>query len=215
VTSLTGVRPLLERVLDAQEERPSACLWLVAGGGALHGLALGATSGEPVLAVYSAVKVPVLLLLSSVITLPTFYVLHAVLGLRDDFRAACHGLWGAQAAMGITLGALAPVVAFLAVSVVDPYFLTLADGALFAAAVWVGQVVLRRHYRVLLARDRRHRVTLTCWAVLYVFFAIQLAWVLRPFLGTPGYPVEFLRASAFEQNAYVVLVEHVVKLLRP
>ena len=35
-----------------------------------------------------------------------------------------------------------------------------------------------------------------------------------PFLGTPGYPVEFLRGSAFEQNAYVVLVEHFMRLLQ-
>lgn len=207
--------PSLERILQAREAPASACLWLVVAGGALHGAALGATSGEAWLAVFSAIKVPILLLLSSVVTLPSFYVLHAVLGLRDDFRAACHGLWGAQAALAIMLGALAPVVAFLALSASDPYFLTLADGALFAAAVMVGQVVLRRHYRPLLARDRRHRVTLACWAVLYVFFAIQLAWVLRPFLGTPGYPVEFLRPTALEQNAYVVLIEHFARWLRP
>lgn len=204
----------LERVLQARHEPHSTCAWIVAAGAALHGFALGATSGHVLLAVWSAVKVPLLLLLSSTITLPSFYVLHAVLGLRDDLRAACQGLWGAQAALALALGALAPLVGFLALSITDPYLLTLADGALFALAVGVGQVVLRRHYRPLLARDPRHRVTLTCWAVLYVFFAIQLAWVLRPFLGTPGYPVEFLRATALEQNAYVVLVEHFVRWLR-
>jgi hypothetical protein len=166
------------------------------------------------LAIYSAIKVPMLLLVSSAITLPTFYVLHAVLGLRDDFRAACNGLWGAQAAMAITLGALAPVVAFLAVSVTDPYFQTLADGALFAIAVGTGQVVLRRHYRLLMVKDPRHRITLGCWAVLYVFFAIQLSWVLRPFLGTPGHPIEFLRPNALENNADVVLVDHLARLFR-
>ena len=211
---VTAASPLLERVLHAEPTRPAACLLLVAAGGGLHGLALGGTSGEPLLALYSAVKVPMLLLVSSLVTLPNSYVLHAVLGLRDDFGAACHGLWSAQAAMGIALGALAPVASFLGVSVLDPYALTLADGVLFALALAAGQVVLARHYRPLLQKDPRHRVTLTCWAVLNGFFAIQLAWVLRPFLGTPGFPVEFLRSNAFEQNAYIVLVEHVQRLVR-
>ncbi len=212
---MTGLAiPRLERVLQAREEPAAVCLLFLAAGGALHGFALGASSGEPMLAVYSAIKVPILLLASSLVTLPTFYVLHAVLGIRDDFVAACHGLWGAQAAMAIALGALAPLVAFLALSASDPYFLTLADGVLFAIALVVGQVVLRRHYRPLLARDRRHRTTLAAWAVLYVFFAIQLAWVLRPFLGTKGYAIEFLRATALEQNAYVVLLEHFAHWLR-
>lgn len=209
-----AVAAALERVLQARQERQATCAWIVVAGAGLHGFALGATSGHVLLAVWSAVKVPLLLLLSSAVTLPSFYVLHAVLGLRDDFVAACRGLLGAQAALALALGALAPPVGFLALSITDPYLLTLADGALFAVAVGVGQVVLRRHYRPLLSRDPRHRVTLACWAVLYVFFAIQLAWVLRPFLGTPGYPVEFLRATALEQNAYVVLVEHFVRWLR-
>ena len=204
----------LRSVLSGEPAAVAAYLrWPVAGA-AVHGLALGASSGEPLLALYSAVKVPALLACSSLVTLPNFYVLHAVLGLAGDFRDACRGLLAAQAALALALGAFAPLVVMTFVSTADGYFLTVVDGALFLLAAAVGQVVLARHYQRLLARDRRHRVTLASWLVLYVFFAIQLAWVLRPFLGTPGYPVQFLRDHAFEQNAYVVLVEHVVRLFR-
>ncbi|HEX6812542.1 MAG TPA: hypothetical protein VF384_13030 [Planctomycetota bacterium] len=206
--------PALRSVLHGESVAVRQCIALSLAGGALHGLALGASSGEPALAVYSAIKVPLLLLCSCLVTLPNFYVLHALLGLSADFAAACRGLWAAQAALAIALGAFAPVVVFVFASTNDGYLLTLLDGLLFALAAVVGQVVLARHYRPLLARDRRHRVTLASWAVLYVFFAVQLAWVLRPFLGTPGYPVEFLRSNALEQNAYVVLIEHFARLLR-
>jgi hypothetical protein len=204
----------LRAVLHGEAVTARACAVLAVVGGGVHGLALGASSGEPLLAVYSALKIPLLLLCSCVVTLPNFYVLHAVLGLSADFRAACRGLWAAQAALAVALGALAPVVVFVFLSSDNAYLLTLADGFLFAVAVAVGQTVLRRHYAPLLARDRRHRVTLLCWAVLYVFFAIQLAWVLRPFLGTRGYPVEFLRSNAFAHNAYVVLIQHFARLGR-
>jgi len=205
---------VFEGVLEGQPQTWRACAAAVLAGGALQGAALGSASGTWQISVYSAVKVPLLLLAATAVTLPSFYVLHAVLGLRDDFAAACRGLLSTQAALGVALGSTAPLVVFLIVTVPDPYLQTLGAGAAFAAATLSSQSVLRRHYAPLLARDRRHRVTLTCWAVLYVFFSIQLAWVLRPFLGTPGLPIEFLRAQAFEQNAYVVLYQHVARLWR-
>jgi len=204
----------LRAVLRGEAVSVRACVAFALAGGALHGWALGASSGQPLLALSSAVKVPLLLLCSCAVTLPNFYVLHAVLGLAGDFRAACRGLWAAQAALAIALGALAPLVVFAFASSGDGYFLTLADGCLFAVAAAAGQVVLSRHFAPLIRKDRRHRITLISWAVLYVFFAIQLAWVLRPFLGTPGYPVEFLRPNAFEGNAYVVLIRHFARLGR-
>jgi hypothetical protein len=200
-----------ERILAAELVSVRACSAAIAVGAAAHGLALGATSGEWAMALFSAIKVPLLLLVSSAVTLPNFFVLHAALGLRADFGAACRGLFAAQAALALVLGATAPLVVFFACSVDNPYLLTVLDGLLFLAGVAAAQVVLRRCYRPLLLRDRRHRLTLASWAVLYVFFAVQLAWVLRPFLGTEGYPVEFLRPNAFEQNAYLVLVEHLVR----
>ena len=101
----------------------------------------------------------------------------------------------------------------VSLSVFDPYLVTLRDGVLFAVATFAAQKVLARHYAPLVARDPRHRVALRAWLVLFVFAGIQMAWVLRPFRGTPGFPVEFLRAEAFEQNAYVVVFEHFLRLL--
>lgn len=212
--ALRAVPVSLERLLAGDLLSTATCTLMIAAGAGLHGLVLGASSGEWLLALFSAVKVPLLLLGSCLVSLPTFYVLHAALGLSADFRAACAGLMAAQAAVATALGATAPLGALFACSVADPYLLTLLDALLFALAAVAGQVVLARHYAPLLHRDRRHRLTLASWAVLYVFFAVQLAWVLRPFLGTPGYPVQFLRPTALQQNAYVVLLEHLLRLLR-
>lgn len=195
---------------------PSAhsCLLLGVAGSALLGLALGAGSGEPWLAVFATIKVPLLLALDTLLCLPSFYVINSVLGLRDDFAAAVRGLLAAQAVLGIACAALAPAVLFLACSVADPYLLTLLDGGAFALATLAAQQVLARHYRPLVARQPRHRLALRCWLLLFAFAGVQLAWVLRPFRGTPGFAVQFLRPEAFQQNAYVVLFEHVQRLLR-
>lgn len=204
----------IRAVLAGNAASGPACLACIAGGAGLHGLALGASSGSAWLSIDSAIKVPLLLLAASVVTVPNFYVLHAVLGLAGDFRLACRGLLAAQATLALALGGFAPIVVMVWLSTSDGYLVTVLDGLLFAVAVGAAQVVLRRHYAPLLERNPRHRVTLTTWALLYVFFAVHLAWVLRPFLGTPGLAIEFLRKEAFEQNAYVVLVQHVVRLFR-
>jgi hypothetical protein len=190
------------------------CVALGATGCALAGLALGSSSGDVRMALFAAVKVPLLVALTAGLCLPSFYVVNTVLGLRDDFHAACRGLLAAQATMGLALGALAPMLVFLALSVADPYLLTLLDAAQFAAATWAAQQVLSRHYQPLIARDPRHRLALRGWLVLFAFTGVQLAWVLRPFRGTEGFPVQFLRPEAFQQNAYVVLLEHFVRMWR-
>ncbi|MHC4470828.1 MAG: hypothetical protein ACYS99_07670 [Planctomycetota bacterium] len=69
-------------------------------------------------------------------------------------------------------------------------------------------VTLTRHYRALIVKDPRHRFGRLSWVVLYVFVAIQLAWVLRPFVGNPSLPTRFFREEAWD-NAYVVVVNKI------
>jgi|RhiMethySRZTD1v2_1073278.scaffolds.fasta_scaffold01970_22 hypothetical protein len=208
--ALAMERLLRGEAADAPGRRD--CVVLGVAGSALLGAALGGSSGQPWLGVFAAIKVPLLLLCSTALCVPSFFVINTLLGLREDFSAACRALLAAQATLGLALGALAPVTVFLTLSVGDPYLLTLFDAVLFAAATWAGHQVLSRHYRPLLQRDARHRYALRAWIVLYAFAGMQLAWVLRPFRGTEGLPVQFLRPEAFEQNAYLVLIEHALRL---
>src|SRR5262245_29884490 len=58
---------------------------------------------------YSAVKVPLLLSASFAISLPSFFVLNSLLGLRRDFALAVRALVAAQAGLAIILASLAPL----------------------------------------------------------------------------------------------------------
>jgi len=73
---------------------------------------------------------------------------------------------------------------------------------MFAAASFSAQLLLKRLYRPLIERDRRHRDMLRVWLLTYSFVGIQMGWVLRPFIGSPGSPVQFFREGAWG-NAYV------------
>ena len=72
------------------------------------------------------------------------------------------------------------------------------------------KTTLARRYRPLVARNPRHRAALRAWLFLYVFVAIQLAWVLRPFIGSPRVPTQFLREDAWS-NSYVVVWQLAVR----
>jgi len=174
----------------------------VAAGGFLYGAVMGSYGGRPLQSLFSGLKVPVLLAVSTALCLPSFYVLNSLLGLRRDFAAALRGVLAGQAVLAIFLSALAPITAFVYLSTKGYDFAIAFNGFQFAIAALAGQLTLVRHYRPLVLRDRRHRIGRLAWFVLYVFVAIQMAWVLRPFIGSPNLATRFLRPEAWS-NAYV------------
>lgn len=213
---MIAVRNLLETrgPFAAGERTPwLTLLGFVLVAGPLYGTVMGSYSGSMTQASFSASKVPLLLATTSLLCLPNFFVINTVLGLRDDFSAAMRGLLASQATFAIVLLSLAPILAFAYVSGIDYAGAISFNGVLFLVASLSAQVTLARHYRPLIERDPRHRIGLAAWMVLYVFIAIQLAWLLRPFIGHPNMPASFFRADAFESNAYVKVVTAVRQAL--
>lgn len=173
--------------------------------GFFYGAAMGSLGARELGPMYSATKVPILLVFSLGTCLPNFYAMNAVLGLRDDFAAAVRGILSAQGTLAVALAALAPVTGFFYVCGISYPVALLWNGAAFALALTCGQKTLARHYRPLIAKDRRHRLALAAWFILYAFVSIKVGWVLRPFVGDPALPLEFLREGKWQENPYVNL----------
>ncbi len=209
--------PWTTRGLNAAQAltRLLACLVVF---GLVYGAAMGsfrALAGQshwPLQMAYSAVKVPLLLVSSFVIGLPSFFVLNTLFGLRKDFGRAVRALVATQAGLAIILASLAPVTMLWYASSPDYGQALLVNGAMFAVASLSAQWLLRRHYAPLVARNPRHRLLLWTWAAVYVLVAIQMAWLLRPFIGSPAADVQFLRPEAWD-NAYVVVARLVWRTL--
>lgn len=177
-------------------------------GGLLYGAVMGTFAGfggdRLWQVVFSAVKVPLLLLTTFALSLPSFFVLNSLLGLRGDFGRVLWALLQAQAGLTIILAALAPYTALWYLSFADYQAAILFNAFLFAIASVLAQALLRRAYAPLIARNRRHRLLLRAWLLIYAFVGIQMGWVLRPFVGSPEMPVQFFRAESWG-NAYVVV----------
>ena len=170
--------------------------------GAVMGTYAGPQGPRVTQMVYSAVKVPLLLLLTFAISLPSFFVLNTLLGVRDDFGAAVRALVATQAALTIVLASLAPFTGVWYVSVAGYRHAILFNALMFGIASVAAQFLLRRLYRPLIERNPKHRLLLRAWLVVFAFVGIQMGWVLRPFIGNPRGATTFFRAGAWG-NAYV------------
>ncbi|HEY1684398.1 MAG TPA: hypothetical protein VGG19_06525 [Tepidisphaeraceae bacterium] len=191
---------------EMEQQRISDVLILLIAAGCWYGMVMGSYGGIGPAhwrqIFYSAVKVPLLLSVTFWLSVPSFYVLNSLLGLRADFGQAMRAIVGAQAALTIILAALAPLTGFIYLSGCAYSNSILFNGMMFCIASVGGQLVLRRSYLFLIARNPRHRWAVGAWLVIYVFMGIQMGWVLRPFVGNPDLPTRFLRSDALT-NAYV------------
>jgi hypothetical protein len=156
--------------------------------------------------VYSASKVPLLLVVTFLLSLPSFFVVNTLLGLREDFPRVVAALLATQAGLSVILASLAPVTAFWYVSGVEYQPAILFNGVMFGVASLGAQWMLQREYRPLITRNAVHRWMLRIWLVIYVFVGIQMGWVLRPFIGNPNAPMQFFREDSWS-NAYMVVIE--------
>jgi hypothetical protein len=145
------------------------------------------------------------------ICLPSFFVLNTLAGLRADFGQALRALLSAQAGMTLILCSLAPFTLVWYLSFANYHAAVLFNGLVFAIASVFTQSTLRRLYQPLLQKSSKHALLLRAWLVLYAFVGIQLAWLLRPFVGEPGLEVQWLRPDAWG-NAYVEVLHHLVRL---
>ena|SRR5579862_3004182 len=186
--------------------------------GSLYGAAMGSfggIGGDCLLQVlYSAIKVPLLLLATFALSLPSFFIFNTLRGLREDFPQALRALLASQSGLTVLLASMAPLTLLWNISATGHEAAILFNALVFGIATLGGQVLLRRYYQTLLVRDDRHIRMLRLWGVVYAFVGIQMGWILRPFVGDPGKPITFVRDESWG-NAYVAVFQLLVHVFRP
>jgi hypothetical protein len=186
---------------------------LALAAGAIYGATMGGFELRTMQMAISAVKVPMLLAVTFLISIPSFFIFNTLFGLRGEFGMTLSALLTSQATLMLTLASLAPLTALCYCSTTDYNLAILFNGGVFALATVAGQIALRRSYRLLIALHPRHRMMLRIWMATYCFVGIQMAWVLRPFVGNPLVEPHFFREGAWS-NAYVFVGKLILNALR-
>lgn len=208
----------LDGLLRGREEslRVPLTLAVLVGFGGMYGALMGSFwmdhGPRPLQMLYSALKVPMLLGITFVVSLPAYFVISTLVGLRDDLGESIRALLATQAALAMLLASFAPFTLLWYASSADYSHALLFNGAMFGLASLCAQRVLSRLFRPLIQRDPRHRVMLRVWLFTYAFIGIQMGWLLRPFVGNPDDPTTFLRHEAWG-NAYEVLAYHIARAI--
>jgi hypothetical protein len=211
MTLLAPIDAILRGTTTRDVRRDAKAILAIAiAGGMIYGAVMGSLTGLPegrqLQLLFSAIKVPILLLVTFLISLPSFFVVNTLLGLRSDFRLAMSALLDTQAGLAITLFSLAPITIVWYLTSQAYQVAILFNGLMFGISAFAGQIILRRSYAPLIARNPRHRIILRAWIITYAFVGIQMGYVLRPFIGDPAQPVRFFREEAWG-NAYVVVAK--------
>lgn len=202
-------------------------LYAVIRGGPGSGLQLLAT----------ALKVPLLFLLTLLVTLPSLYVLSALSRSRLSFTHTIRLLLAAVTVNLALLASLGPVTAFFTLSTESYPFMILLNVVFFAISGLVGLTFLRKALDVvfepeLLAGfasasvpesagvgsrpiaaaprpDPAGRV-FSAWTLIYAVVGAQMGWILRPFIGAPSEPFQWFRER--QSNFFVVVWESFLRL---
>ena len=218
---LLGGRPrrLAVGVSEPMTAWPLFCVAAILGGSGFYGATVSWWHA-PRQALFTAVKLPLLVFLTCGANAVLNGMLAQVLGLALSFRQVTLTILLSFALASLILGGFSPIILFLlwntpplgTPSTAYSVLLT-THIAVIAFAGVVANVRLLRLLEGLSGNVRTARVVLFCWLAGNLFLGSQLAWVLRPFVGSPGLPSEFLRAHPLRGNFFQA-VAHSVRHLR-
>lgn len=165
---------------------------------------------EPLQALSSAIKVPILFLLTMAFCLPALYFFSLVLlGIPLRFLQVLTIVLSGISVTAFLLLGLAPITLFFAITSTDYEFFQLLAVVFVGVSSWLGVYFLWRG--MTLVETTRNDALKTVgqrilflWILLYGFVGTQMTWRLSPFIGKPEDPFYMVRPS--RDNFYVDVI---------
>ena len=190
------------------------CLFAILLGAGIYGAAIGCWR-SPMQGVYTAVKLPLILLLTTLGNALLNGLLAPLLGLNLTLRQTSLAILLSFTILALILAAFSPLV-FFAVWNLPPMAAGPGRGMSYALiqASQVGVIAfagLTANVRLLqllrhLSGSRAVAFRVLCaWLAGNLLLGTQLTWILRPFFGSPSLAVEFLRQDALRGNFFEAL----------
>ncbi|GMW01943.1 MAG: hypothetical protein AMXMBFR84_30790 [Candidatus Hydrogenedentota bacterium] len=180
-----------------------------------HGLVMGLSTGWLQMLV-SAVKVPSLYLITLAVCYPVLYVVNVIMGSHLGFLQTLALILLAMALNAILLASCSPIVLFFTLTGAKYDFLKLLHVAIFGFSGLWAMVGLWRGLEAMCESSSLYpkqavRI-MQVWIVIFAFVGTQVAWSLRPFIGSPDRDFELFRHGV-DLNFYEGVVISVFQLL--
>lgn len=181
--------------------------------GGLYGAVMGLYAGG-LQVLFAAVKVPMLLLISLYVSLPTYYVLNGFFGGDTSLRQLAVLFMVSFAVMAILLVAFLPVTLFFTLTTPERTFATygftvLLNVFFFGISGFTAINYLLKGFDTIHGENRRWIIPMLIGSAVLIFVGTQLAWVLRPYF---HFSEEFIRPPS--GNFYIALAELIARMFR-
>jgi len=201
------------------------CVCSIVVGAGLYGAALGSWR-DGLQALYTAIKLPLVLLLTALGNGLLNGMLAPLLGLNVTFRQSLVLVLVSFAIAAIVLGGLSPVAWFLVWNTPPLSRLTRPSSAEYAflqltLAIFIAFAGIIGNVRLLpLLRQWANNKTvalkvLFAWLSVNLFLGSQIAWLLRPFIWEAGRQVEFIGRQNLHGSFYETVFDAARRLILP
>lgn len=209
-------KTLLRGEVDARCLEKLNCRWFIGYciaivlGSSVYGATIGLWR-SPLQSMFTAIKFPLLIFLTCISNGAVNGMLAQVLGSGLSFRQTAFAILMSFAMASLILGGFSPITLFVLYNapplgsehaIVGHSMMLLTHVFVIAFA---GVVANRRLFGVLQrvsGHDHTARAVLFSWLVGNLFLGAQLAWNLRPFIGSPTLAIQFLRDDPLRGNFY-------------
>ncbi len=191
-------------------------------GAGLFGASLGSWRA-PAQALYTAIKLPLIILLTSLGNGLLNATLAPLLGVNLSLRQSLLAVLMSFTIAAVILGGFSPILYFLiwntplleagaTTNAFSHSLVLLCETGMIAFAGIAANVRLLQLLGELSGSASSARKVLFGWLAGNLLLGGQLAWMLRPFVGSPYLAVEFLRPNAMEGNFFEAVFNHAAKL---
>lgn len=161
---------------------------------AAFGLLIGA-SHSIMQAFSSAVKLPLLFYITTLICFPTLYFFLSFLGIRQSSRQLFSFIILCNTFIAMVLAAFAPVSFFFLITGSGYNLYKFINTAVFSVAGLTGIYLFYREIKALIGglateesrlKSQKGLLFLRLWAIMFAFIGLQLSFTLSPYFGIPG-----------------------------
>jgi hypothetical protein len=180
----------------------------------IYGAVMG-SSASWMQALSSAIKLPILFLITLAICTPSLHFFSILFGSKQNLPQTIGVILTAMTTTGVILVSFAPVTLFFILTTRSYAFLLLLNVLFFVIAGIMGLLFLRQGIQMIGESDNLQGLQtrywiFQCWIVLYAFVGSQMAFVLSPFVGESTVPFELIRP--FGGNFYSYLLEIILRI---
>lgn len=182
----------------------------------IYGIVMGSYNGF-LQSMVTGLKIPCLIFLSLLICFPALFVIQYMIGSTMTIWQMANIILSGFVVFSTIALSFAPIVVFFMITSENYAFLKLLHVAIF---IFSGVFTIRTIIRGLSYSCEKKNIypklgmsIFKIWIFIFAFVSSQLAWNLRPFVGSRDLPFELFRVR--ESNFYVAVIQSAADLFDP